>query len=56
MTLTGQDNQQPSFEFKQLIEYPDYFIYNDGRLYSKKSKRFLQGKIDNGYKNVCSCK
>ena len=50
MTLTGQDNQQPSFEFKQLIEYPDYFIYNDGRLYSKKSKRFLQGKIDNGYK------
>lgn len=46
-----QDNQQPSFDFKPLKEDSDYLIYSDGRLYSKKSKRFLVGKLDNsGYK------
>lgn len=30
---------------------PEYLIYEDGRVYSKKAKRFLTGKIDNvGYR------
>lgn len=42
-----KDNQQPSSACK---EYYDYLVYNDGRVYSKKTKRFLKGKIDNvGY-------
>lgn len=46
----GQVNPKPSSEFKQLKEDKDYLIYNDGRLYSKKTNRFLKGKIDNvGY-------
>jgi len=37
-------------EFKELKYDSDYLIYTDGRLYSKKVKRFLKGKIDNvGY-------
>lgn len=45
------DNQQPSLVFKQLKEDSDYLIYNDGRIFSKKTNRFLSGKIDNcGYK------
>lgn len=45
-----EDNQQPSLAFKELKEDPDYLIYNDGRLYSKKKNRFLKGKVDNvGY-------
>lgn len=36
--------------FKVLKEDSDYLIYSDGRIYSKKVKRFLKGKIDNsGY-------
>ena len=36
--------------FKELKEDSDYLIYSDGRLFSKKRKRFLKGKIDNvGY-------
>ena len=39
---------------KSLLEDPDYLIYNDGRLYSKKVNRFLTGKIDNvGYRVYC---
>lgn len=45
-----QDNQQPSPDFKPLKEDSDYLIYSDGRLFSKKTNRFLKGKIDNvGY-------
>ena len=37
-------------ECKPLKEDPDYLIYNDGRLFSKKTNKFLTGKIDNvGY-------
>ena len=37
-------------ECKELKEDSDYLIYNDGRLFSKKTNRFLKGKIDNvGY-------
>lgn len=44
------DNQQPSLNYKPLKEDSDYLIFDDGRLYSKKAKRFLKGKIDNvGY-------
>ena len=44
------DNQQPSLEYKQLKEDNDYLIYNDGRVFSNKTNRFLTGKIDNiGY-------
>ena len=46
-----KDNQQPSLDYKHLKEDNDYLIYNDGRLYSSKTNRFLSGKIDNmGYK------
>ena len=45
-----EDNQQPRLDFKQLKEDSDYLIYSDGRLFSKKTNRFLKGKIDNvGY-------
>lgn len=50
-----KDNQQPSFDekqlkFKELKEDSDYLIYEDGKLYSKKTNRFLKGKKDNiGY-------
>lgn len=37
--------------FKSLKEDSDYLIYEDGRLFSKKTNRFLVGKIDNvGYR------
>ena len=43
----GKDNQQLSLNLK---EDSDYVIYNDGRLFSKKTNKFLKGKIDNmGY-------
>ena len=46
-----KDNQQPSLEYKELKEDSDYLIYNDGRIFSKKTNRFLTGKIDNvGYR------
>ena len=45
-----KDNQQPSLNFKPLKEDSDYLIFEDGKLFSKKANRFLQGKIDNvGY-------
>lgn len=45
-----KDNPQPSLKFKQLREDNDYLIYSDGRLFSKKTNRFLKGKIDSvGY-------
>lgn len=47
-----KDNQQPSsVNFKELPNNPDYLVYEDGRVFSKKANRFLAGKIDNaGYK------
>lgn len=46
-----KDNQQPSLEYKELKEDSDYLIYSDGRIFSKKTNRFLAGKIDNvGYR------
>lgn len=43
-------NQQPSLNYKELKEDNDYLIYEDGKLFSKKTGRFLKGKIDNvGY-------
>lgn len=45
---TGQSAAK--LEFKELKEDVNYLIYSDGRLFSKKAKRFLKGKIDNiGY-------
>ena len=45
------DNPQLNLlNYKPLKEDSDYLIYNDGRLFSKKTNRFLKGKIDNvGY-------
>lgn len=46
-----KDNQQPKLEYKQLPEDNDYLVYNDGSVFSKKTGRFLRGKIDNvGYR------
>lgn len=43
--------QQPSLRFKPLKEDNEYLIYENGDLYSKKTNRFLSGKIDNvGYR------
>lgn len=45
-----KDNQQPSLECKPLKEDGDYLVYNDGRVFSKKTNRFLAGKVDSvGY-------
>lgn len=36
---------------KELKEDKNYIVFDDGRLYSKKTKRFLKGKVDNvGYR------
>lgn len=44
------DNQQPSLLFKPLKNNEDYLIYSNGKLYSKKTNKWLSGKIDNaGY-------
>lgn len=49
--MQNKDNQQPKPICRSLKEDSDYLIYNDGRLFSKKTNRFLSGKIDNvGYK------
>lgn len=46
-----KDNQQPRLEYKQLPEDNDYLVYNDGSIFSKKTGRFLKGKIDSvGYR------
>lgn len=46
-----KDNQQPSSVFRELPEDNDYLVYEDGRVFSRKTNRFLAGKIDNmGYK------
>lgn len=46
-----KDNQQSSLNYKPLKEDNDYLIYNDGRVFSKKTNRFITGKIDNvGYR------
>lgn len=46
-----KDNQQSSLNYKPLKEDNDYLIYNDGRIFSKKTNRFITGKIDNvGYR------
>ena len=45
------DNQQPSNNYKPLKEDNDYLIYDDGRVFSKKTDKFLTGKIDGaGYR------
>ena len=37
---------------KELEEDSNYVIFDDGRLYSKKTNRFLKGKVDNvGYRS-----
>lgn len=44
-----KDNQQPSSANYKIYK-DNYLVYNDGRVYSKKTNRFLKGKIDNvGY-------
>lgn len=45
------DNQQPSLAYKEYSEDNNYLIYENGEIYSKKSNKFLKGKIGNtGYK------
>lgn len=45
---TGQSAAK--LNFKPLKEDSDYLIYEDGQVFSKKTNRFLKGKIDNvGY-------
>lgn len=44
-----KDNQQPSSANYKVYK-KDYLVYSDGRVYSRKTNRFLKGKIDNvGY-------
>lgn len=38
-------------DYRILDEYPQYLIYSDGRIYSKKKKKFVGTKYKNGY--VC---
>ena len=40
----------------EIQDYPDYLIYDDGRVYSKKRNRFLkQQNIGIGYKQIGLC-
>jgi len=34
----------------EIVGFPDYLIYNDGRVWSKKYKKFLKQKKDNYYR------
>ena len=36
----------------EIIDYPNYLIYDDGRVYNKNTKRFLKQKNNNGYYNI----
>lgn len=41
----------------EIQNYPNYLIYNDGRVQNKKTKRFLKhGTYRTGYKYVVLCK
>ena len=41
----------------EIINYPDYLIYNDGRIYNKKFERFLTPQQNsNGYYQIGLCK
>ena len=41
----------------EIQNYPNYLIYNDGRVQNKKTKRFLKcGTYKTGYKYVVLCK
>ena len=41
----------------EIINYPNYLIYDDGRVQNKKTKRFLKpSKTKKGYYNVVLCK
>ena len=33
---------------KEIINYPNYLIYEDGRVYNKKFKRFLKPRLNRG--------
>ena len=40
----------------EINNYPDYFIYDDGRVWSERSKIFLKGSLNNhGYHRVFLC-
>lgn len=44
-------------ESKPVKDFPNYLIYDDGRLFSIKRDRFLQGGLDHdGYRQVVLCR
>ena len=41
----------------EIIDYPNYLIYQDGRVYNHKYKRYLKPQMgNNGYYFVVLCK
>lgn len=40
----------------EIEDYPNYLIYDDGRVYNKKYNRFLKPSICNGYLRYHLCK
>ena len=41
----------------ELIDYPNYLIYEDGKVFSEKRNKFLKPYIDGyGYYRLCLCK
>jgi hypothetical protein len=41
-------------DYKEYFEDNNYLIYQDGRVFSKKTNKFLKGKVDNaGYQMYC---
>ena len=54
ISLKLLENPKEGQSAAKNVEYKydkDYLIYDDGRVYSKKTDRFLKGKIDNvGYR------
>ena len=36
-------------EYKEIIGFPDYLIYTDGKIFSKRRQRFMKAKTCTGY-------
>jgi hypothetical protein len=51
--LKLSDKMEAMTEIKEIEGYPNYLIYSDGRVWSKKNKKFLKGGLDTrGYPMV----
>ena len=50
-------NRDEFIKNMEVKDFPNYLIYDDGRVYSKKTKKFLKQSIQkNGYYTISLCK